>query len=94
MIDGLAFEEPKTKRAVEILDALSVEGRILLVLAQPTDTGAVEKSFRNLVHVRVPTRAASGPTTSCSPIASCDHRRARCTRGRAGPCGARPDEGR
>ena len=53
VIDALSFEEPKTKRAVEILDALKVEGRILLVLAQPTDTGAVEKSFRNLVHVRV-----------------------------------------
>jgi len=30
-----------------------VEGRILVVLAQPSETGAVEKSFRNLVHVRV-----------------------------------------
>ena len=53
VIEALTFEEPKTKRAVEILDALKVEGRILLVLAQPTDSGAVEKSFRNLVHVRV-----------------------------------------
>jgi len=53
VVDGLSFEEPKTKRAVEILDALKVEGRVLVVLAQPTETGAVEKSFRNLQHVRV-----------------------------------------
>jgi ribosomal protein L4 len=30
-----------------------VGGRILLVLAEPTGTGAVEKSFRNLEGVRV-----------------------------------------
>jgi large subunit ribosomal protein L4 len=53
VVEDLSFEEPKTKRAVEILDALQVEGRILVVLAQPSETGAVEKSFRNLVHVRV-----------------------------------------
>jgi len=53
VVEELSFEEPKTKRAVEILDALQVEGRILVVLAQPSETGAVEKSFRNLVQVRV-----------------------------------------
>ena len=53
VVEDLSFEAPKTKRAVEILDALQVEGRILVVLAQPSETGAVEKSFRNLVHVRV-----------------------------------------
>jgi large subunit ribosomal protein L4 len=53
VVEDLSFEEPKTKRAVEILDALQVEGRILVVLAQPSETGAVEKSFRNLVQVRV-----------------------------------------
>jgi large subunit ribosomal protein L4 len=53
VVDDLAFEEPKTKRAVEILDALQVEGRILVVLAQPSETGAIEKSFRNLTHVRI-----------------------------------------
>jgi large subunit ribosomal protein L4 len=53
VVDELAFDEPKTKRAVEILDALGVGGRILLVLAEPTGTGAVEKSFRNLEGVRV-----------------------------------------
>jgi large subunit ribosomal protein L4 len=49
----LSFDEPKTKRAVEILDALDLDGRVLVVLARPTDTGALEKSFRNLEHVRV-----------------------------------------
>ncbi len=53
VVGQLAFDEPKTKQAVDVLDALEVEGRVLLVLAGPTDTGAVEKSFRNLEHVRV-----------------------------------------
>jgi large subunit ribosomal protein L4 len=53
VVGQLAFDEPKTKQAVDVLDALEVEGRVLLVLARPTETGAVEKSFRNLEHVRV-----------------------------------------
>jgi large subunit ribosomal protein L4 len=53
VVGELAFDEPKTKQAVEMLDALDVFGRVLLVLARPTDSGAVEKSFRNLEHVRV-----------------------------------------
>jgi large subunit ribosomal protein L4 len=53
VVGELAFDEPKTKQAVEVLDALDVEGRVLLVLAKPTDTGALEKSFRNLEQVRV-----------------------------------------
>ena len=95
VIDGLSFEEPKTKRAVEILDALKVEGRILLVLAQPTDTGAVEKSFRNLVHVRV--SYAGGLGTYDVLLADrivVTTRRARCTRGRGGPSGDPSDGGR
>jgi large subunit ribosomal protein L4 len=47
------FDEPKTKRAAEILDALELRGRILLVLPGPSEDGAVEKSFRNLPEVRV-----------------------------------------
>ena len=53
VVGQLVFDEPKTKQAVDILDALEVEGLVLLVLARPTETGAVEKSFRNLEHVRV-----------------------------------------
>jgi large subunit ribosomal protein L4 len=53
VVEDLAFDEPKTKRAVEILDALDVDGRVLLVLAEPTQSGAIEKSFRNLEGVRV-----------------------------------------
>ena len=49
----LSFEEPKTKQAVELLSALGCEGRVLLVLATPTDSGAVEKSFRNIPQVRI-----------------------------------------
>jgi len=49
----LAFDEPKTKQATEMLSALECEGRVLLVLDKPTDDGAAEKSFRNLQHVRI-----------------------------------------
>jgi large subunit ribosomal protein L4 len=53
VLGEIVFDEPKTKQAVEILDALDADGRVLVVLARPTDTGAIEKSFRNLDHVRV-----------------------------------------
>jgi large subunit ribosomal protein L4 len=53
VIDQLAFDEPKTKRAAEILGALGLDGRVLLVLDAPTDSGAVEKSFRNMPMVRI-----------------------------------------
>ena len=53
VVGELVFDEPKTKQAVEVLEALQAEGRVLLVLARPTDTGAIEKSFRNLEQVRV-----------------------------------------
>jgi large subunit ribosomal protein L4 len=53
VIEPLAFEEPKTKAAVAVLDALELQGRVLVVLQEPTATGAVEKSFRNLAFVKV-----------------------------------------
>jgi large subunit ribosomal protein L4 len=53
VVQELRFEEPKTKRAAEILAALGLEGKVLLVLPGPTEDGAVEKSFRNLPNVRI-----------------------------------------
>jgi large subunit ribosomal protein L4 len=53
VLDDLSFDEPKTKRAAEMLTALDCDGRVLLVLAQPTDDAATEKSFRNLQMVRI-----------------------------------------
>ena len=53
VVDQLVWDEPKTKRAVEVADALELSGLILVVLDEPTDTGAVEKSFRNLANVKV-----------------------------------------
>ncbi len=53
VVRELAFEEPRTKRAAQILAALGLEGKVLLVLPGPTDDGAVEKSFRNLPNVRI-----------------------------------------
>jgi large subunit ribosomal protein L4 len=53
ILEDLSFEEPKTKRAAEVLDALELTGKVLLVLPEPSDSGAVEKSFRNLEGVRI-----------------------------------------
>jgi large subunit ribosomal protein L4 len=51
VVDGLAFDEPATKRAVELLGAVKAEGRVLVVLPEPHE--ATERSFRNLRSVRV-----------------------------------------
>jgi large subunit ribosomal protein L4 len=53
VVTELAFDEPKTKQAVELLRALELEGRVLIVLREPTETGSVEKSFRNLQDVKI-----------------------------------------
>ena len=53
VVDELRFDGPKTKQAAEVLDALELGGRILLVLPGPTADGAVEKSFRNLPQIRI-----------------------------------------
>ncbi len=53
VVQGLSFDEPKTKAAVELLDALELDGRVLVVLKEPTPSGAVEKSFRNLAYVKI-----------------------------------------
>jgi large subunit ribosomal protein L4 len=54
LLEDPSFDEPKTKRAAEILESLEIRtGKILFVVAEPTDTGAIEKSFRNIRGVRV-----------------------------------------
>jgi large subunit ribosomal protein L4 len=53
VVDELAWDEPKTKQAVGDLDTFELAGRILLVLPVPTESGAVEKSFRNLPNVKI-----------------------------------------
>ena len=54
VVEAPTMDEPKTKQAVEALDGWKLdEGRILVVLRQPTDNGALEKSFRNLSGVRI-----------------------------------------
>jgi large subunit ribosomal protein L4 len=53
VVSEIAFDEPKTRRATELLGALELSGKVLVVLAEPTDDGAVEKSFRNLPEVKV-----------------------------------------
>jgi large subunit ribosomal protein L4 len=51
VVDSWSFESPKTKLAKQALDALAVDGNVLVVLSQD-DTNAM-LSFRNLVNVQV-----------------------------------------
>jgi large subunit ribosomal protein L4 len=51
VIDELAFEEPRTKEAVGVLESLELWGRVLVVL--PSPDVAVELSFRNLPQVKL-----------------------------------------
>jgi large subunit ribosomal protein L4 len=53
VVDELRFDEPKTKRAAEVLGALELSGDVLVVLDGPTSDHAVELSFRNLPFVRM-----------------------------------------
>jgi len=53
VVSDLAFETPRTKDAVAVLAALELEGKVLVVLPEPTDSGAVELSFRNLPTAKV-----------------------------------------
>lgn len=53
VVTELAFDEPKTRLAIELLDALELTGKVLVVLPEPTQDGVVEKSFRNLPYVRI-----------------------------------------
>ncbi len=51
VVETLDWTEPKTKTAAELLRALEVEGKVLIVLG-PTDRVA-ERSFRNLPQVMI-----------------------------------------
>ncbi|HVH54171.1 MAG TPA: 50S ribosomal protein L4 [Actinomycetota bacterium] len=53
VVDELRFDEPKTRRAAEVIQALELQGSVLLVLPGPSSGGIVERSFRNLASVRV-----------------------------------------
>jgi large subunit ribosomal protein L4 len=51
VLDSLAFEEPSTKKAKELLSKMELEGPVLLVLTE--DERDVALSFRNLPEVTV-----------------------------------------
>ena len=51
VVSELVFDEPETKAAVAVLDALDLDGRVLLILVRPDQV--VEKSFRNLPSVKI-----------------------------------------
>jgi len=51
VVNDIAFDEPKTREAAELLKALELHGKVLVVLPEPQDV--VERSFRNLPLVRI-----------------------------------------
>jgi large subunit ribosomal protein L4 len=53
VVKELAFDEPKTREAIAVLEALDLRGRILVILPEPTEAGTVEQSFRNLRTVKI-----------------------------------------
>ena len=53
VVDDLGLDEPKTRQAAAAFAALGCEGRVLLVLREPTEASVVEKSVRNLQMVKV-----------------------------------------
>jgi ribosomal protein L4 len=61
VVDLPAFEAPKTKRAVELLEKWGASGKVLIVTGQrdPAEHIDTWKSFRNLPNVLM----VQGPTT-------------------------------
>jgi large subunit ribosomal protein L4 len=52
VVDGISFDEPSTKDALEVLESLGTDGQtVLVVLASPEEV--VEKSFRNLPEAKI-----------------------------------------
>jgi len=51
VVEGLSFDEPKTRDAVDALASLGTFGNVLVVLPEPDEF--VEKSFRNLPEVKI-----------------------------------------
>jgi large subunit ribosomal protein L4 len=51
VVQDMRFDEPKTKDAVAVLEALGLSGHVLLVIDAPDE--AVEMSFRNIGRVKI-----------------------------------------
>lgn len=52
IVDDFSFEEPKTKKIIELLEALKLDGKKVLILTVDTDLN-LYKSSRNLQNVEV-----------------------------------------
>jgi len=66
LVDDLSFDEPKTSAALEVITALDLTGKILLVLPAPEEL--TEKSFRNLPYVK----ATYAPSLSVYDLLAAD----------------------
>ena len=51
VIESFVFDEPKTKQAQELMDAIGFDGTALVVLPAPNYT--VSRSFENLAHAKI-----------------------------------------
>ncbi|MDX6234099.1 MAG: large subunit ribosomal protein, partial [Nocardioidaceae bacterium] len=51
VLDSWGLTEPSTKRALQVLDALALEGKLLVVLSREDEV--VWKSLRNLDYIHI-----------------------------------------
>jgi large subunit ribosomal protein L4 len=65
LVDRWSFEVPKTKQAVASLEALGLDGNVLVVIG--TQDVVAERSFGNLAHVRI---VEAGQLTAYDVVAS------------------------
>lgn len=65
-VESLSFETPKTKQFAEVLSALSIDTKVLVILEEGNDLAAL--SARNLPNVKV----ATGNTASVLDIVGAD----------------------
>lgn len=52
LIDTIAFEEPRTKQGIELLDKLDFTDKVLIIVSPEEETIAVKKSFSNIPHAK------------------------------------------
>src|SRR5699024_9014149 len=60
VVDDFSFDEPKTRKVVDILEGLEIENKKVLILTAGTDL-VLYKSARNIPHITV--LEAGKPTT-------------------------------
>ena len=68
MVEELAFDEPKTREAIAVLEALDLRGRILVILREPTRPAPSSGHSATSNTSRSRTREVWVSTPCCGPI--------------------------